>query len=162
MMRSIDVERDGPSPKATAPLGQILDFMQLLWALDHRLQRVSKGMRGRYGITGPQRLVIRLVGKFPDISAGHLARMLHVHPSTLTGVFRRLEAEKFLRRERDPKDSRRVLFRLTAKGRKINGLRQGTVEGVLRRSLPKIPDAELAATRKVLATLVQDLDGTRP
>src|SRR5439155_8811053 len=65
------------------PLGAVLDFMRLLWAVDHSLQSASKRMEAAYGITGPQRLVVRIVGRFPGIAAGRVAEILHVHPSTL-------------------------------------------------------------------------------
>src|ERR687884_1409361 len=94
-------------------LGPVLEFMKQLWALDHGLQTVSKRMESRFGITGPQRLVVRIVGRFPGISAGALADVLHVHPSTLTGVLRRLEERGVLQRRGDPNDGRRALFGLT-------------------------------------------------
>jgi DNA-binding MarR family transcriptional regulator len=140
---------------------EVLAFMQRLWALDHKLQMLSKRMRQEFGITGPQRIVIRLVGEYPGISAGKLAEELHVHPSTLTGVFRRLEADGFLIRRVDPVDSRRALFQLTAKGRKINNLRQGTVEEAVRRSLQRISPDEVASARNVLESLARDLDPDR-
>src|SRR5580704_311880 len=82
---------DPPTPSPDGPLGGVLDFLKLLWALDHGLQTASRDMERRLGVTGPQRMVIRIVGRFPGISAGELASVLHVHPSTLTGVLRRLE-----------------------------------------------------------------------
>ena len=63
--------------------------MRLLWAVDHGLQTRSKRMAVGLGITGPQRLVLRIVGRFPGISAGQLSRILHLDPSTLTGILRR-------------------------------------------------------------------------
>ncbi len=145
-------------PSSNESMGEILDFMRGLWALDHGLQSYSKRMRQRYGITGPQRLVLRLVGSFPGIAAGELAGRLHLHPSTLTGVFRRLEEKGFLNRIPDPNDSRRALFRLTARGQKINNLREGTVEGVLQQTLGKIPAPDQAAARRVLSILTRALD----
>jgi DNA-binding MarR family transcriptional regulator len=64
--------------------------MQLLWAVVHELEITSKRMTGEIGVTGPQRLVLRVVGLFPGLSAGELATILHLHPSTLTGVLQRL------------------------------------------------------------------------
>src|SRR5438105_14211859 len=116
-------------------LGPILEFMKLLWAVDHGLQSASKRMEATFGITGPQRLVVRIVGRFPGISAGALAEVLHVHPSTLTGVLRRLETRGMLLRRADPKDARRALFGLTPRGRKMDTLRTGTVEQAVRRVL---------------------------
>ena len=43
-------------------LGRVLEFMRVLWAVDHALQSTSKWMEVRLGVTGPQRLVIRMIG----------------------------------------------------------------------------------------------------
>src|SRR3954467_2899161 len=102
------------------PLGAVLDFMRLLWALDHALQSASKRMESTHGITGPQRLVVRIVGRFPGIAAGRVAEILHVHPSTLTGILKRLEQRAILQRQSDPRDARRALFSLTPKGKKLD------------------------------------------
>jgi MarR family transcriptional regulator, organic hydroperoxide resistance regulator len=36
-------------------LDPVLDFMRLLWSIEHGLQRMSKRMESEIGITGPQR-----------------------------------------------------------------------------------------------------------
>jgi excinuclease UvrABC ATPase subunit len=87
------------SRSATASdLADVLQFMRLLWALVHQLQRRSKRMSIELGVTGPHRLVLRVVGLFPGASAGTLAQILHVHTSTLTGVLQRLARQRLLRR----------------------------------------------------------------
>ena len=139
------------------PLGAVLDFMRLLWAVDHALQSTSKRMESTFGLTGPQRLVVRIVGRFPGIAAGRIAGILHVHPSTLTGVLRRLESRGVLQRRPDPRDARRALFMLTNKGRRLDVIRTGTVEQAVRRVLLK--DAgKVAAAQEVLASLSEELD----
>jgi len=139
------------------PLGAVLDFMRVLWALDHALQSASKRMESTFGMTGPQRLAVRIVGRFPGIAAGRLAEILHVHPSTLTGVLRRLEERGILQRRPDPRDARRALFMLTAKGRKVDTIRTGTVEQAVRRVLLKDPQ-RVSAAQEVLASLSVELD----
>ena len=139
------------------PLGAVLDFMRLLWAVDHALQSASKRMEAAYGITGPQRLVVRIVGRFPGIAAGRVAEILHVHPSTLTGILKRLEARAILQRRSDPRDARRALFSLTNKGRKLDTVRTGVVEQAVRRVLAKDPGKVLSA-QEILATLSEELD----
>ncbi len=138
-------------------LGPVLEFMKQLWALDHGLQSASKRMESKYGITGPQRLVVRIVGRFPGISAGALAEVLHVHPSTLTGILRRLETRGILRRRSDPNDGRRALLWLTPRGRKVDTLRSGTVEAAVKRVLSRMPDDAIHAQR-VLSALTFELD----
>ena len=143
---------------ALPPLGDVLDFMRLIWELAHRLQRASKRMESTLGVTGPQRLVIRIVGRFPGIPTGHLARLLHVHPSTLTGIVKRLERRGLLRRRQDARDGRRWLLGLTEMGRLLDVEREGTVEAAVKDALDRTAPAKLAATREVLASLARALE----
>ena len=101
----------------------MLGFMRLLWAVAHGLESTSKRMGTELGVTGPQRLVLRLIGHYSRLSPGDLAQLLHVHPSSLTGVLGRLEQSKLLARRRDPSDGRRAILSLTAKGRALNARR---------------------------------------
>lgn len=140
-----------------ASLGRVLGFLQLLWAVDHGLTRISKRMQRTHGVTGPQRLVVRLVGQRPGISAGELAELLHLHPSTLTGVLRRLTERGAIARTQDPADTRRALFRLTAKGLACDALRSGTVETRVRSALASVPGEDLAAATRVLSRLARAL-----
>ena len=139
-------------------LGRVLEFMRLLWALDHALQKTSKRMAATMGITGPQRLVLRIVARFPGISAGQLAAFLHVDPSTLTGVLGRLEHAGMIRRQPDRQDGRRALFRLTAKGRRLDDTTSGTVESAVRTALDQVANTELDAAKTVLRKLTESLE----
>jgi DNA-binding MarR family transcriptional regulator len=139
-------------------LGEVIEFMRLLWAVDHGLEASSKRMDVDFGVTGPQRLVIRIVGRHPGIAAGRIAEILHVHPSTLTGILGRLVDRGLLTRNADPNDARRALFGLTSAGEKLDQLRSGTIEAKVRRALGKVSPRELAAARRVLAAVAQSLD----
>src|ERR1700748_294631 len=102
--------------------------MRLLWSIEHSLQRMSKRMEGELGITGPQRLVLRVVGQFPGLSAGQVAHIVRLPPSTLTGILQRLVAGGLLERERDPRDSRRSRLRLKPQALAYTRTSPGTVE----------------------------------
>ena len=143
----------------SSALPDVLQFMQLLWALAHGLEKASKRMTGEIGVTGPQRLVLRVVGLFPGLSAGDLAAILHVHPSTLTGVLQRLVAQKLLVRVDDPADRRRAVLRLTARGARANAIRHGTVEAAVAEALEGISERDRVATRRVLTRLTTHLTG---
>lgn len=148
-----------------AELPDVLRFMQLLWAVVHGLEKASKRMSGTIGVTGPQRLVLRVVGLFPGVSAGDLASVLHVHPSTLTGVLRRLVAQRLLRRDHDPLDRRRAILRLTGRGTRVDGATSGTIEESVRQILADVSAHDRAATRRVLEGLARHMEaqgGTSP
>jgi DNA-binding MarR family transcriptional regulator len=143
------------------PLPDVLHFMQWLWAVAHGLERTSKRMGAELGVTGPQRLVLRVVGLFPGMSAGDLARILHVHPSTLTGVLQRLVAQRLLVRADHPSDRRRAVLRLTTRGSRANGMRSGTVEHAVGKALVGIAARDRAAAIRVLERLAGELTEPR-
>src|SRR5882757_5353047 len=97
--------------------GETLRFMQRLWDLVHALDVRSKRMAKTLGVTGPQRLVIRVLGRSPEMTASDIAETLGMHPSTLTGILSRLEGHGMIERKVDEADRRRARFRLTPRGK---------------------------------------------
>lgn len=157
MKRSLDAPETAP-PR----LGEVLDFLRLIWALDHALNSTSKRMRSSLGVTGPQRLVIRIVSRFPGITAGQIAELLHVHPSTLTGILKRLEAQGLLRRRSDPRDRRRAVLGITEKGKRIETADSGTVERSVGNVIARLSRAQLDGARAVLTELAAELSAPAP
>lgn len=140
------------------PLGDLLDFMRVIWRLDHALQRRSKRMARSRGVTGPQRLVLRIVGRFPGLPAGQLAEILHLDPSTLTGILKRLERQGLVGRRSDPRDRRRALLGLTAGGRRLALDTEETIEGAVAAALGRIPANKVRHAAEVLDSLAVELD----
>lgn len=140
-------------------LGDAIDFLRLIWAVDHALQRRSKSMAATLGITGPQRLVIRIIGRYPGIHAKQLADILHLHPSSLTALLKRLERRGLIRRLPDGRDRRRWLLGLTREGQVLNRNTPGTIEASVQRTLRTTPRRELRGARVVLSMLARELDG---
>jgi MarR family transcriptional regulator, organic hydroperoxide resistance regulator len=147
-----------PSSRADPGLGIVLEFLGVLWEMNHALAKTSKRMKARFGVTGPQRLVIKIVANVPNISAGRLAQILHLHPSTLTAILIRLEARRLLVRAADPRDRRRITLRLTAGGRRLAGASSGEVEQAVKRVLANSRKADIEATRAVLRRLIEVLE----
>ena len=135
-----------------------LDFIRLLWAVDHQLHSVSKRMVGRLGLTAPQRLAVRFIGRQPGIGVGALATLLHLDPGTVTGIVQRLEAAELVTRVRSTGDTRRLHLDLTSRGRSVNRLRKGTVEAAVRRTLSVVSAADATAAELVLRRLAADLE----
>jgi DNA-binding MarR family transcriptional regulator len=138
--------------------GHTLRFMRRLWELVHALAVRSKRMGRTLGVTGPQRLVIRVLGQSPGATASEISDILGLHPSTLTGVLARLENQALLQRRVDAADRRRARFRLTPAGRRIDRERKGTVEAAVRRAIGRADPQMIADTEVVLALLVAELD----
>ncbi len=149
--------RANRSKPGEMPMGQALSFMRSLWAVTQGVESTSKRMLARIGVTGPQRMVLRMVGQFGPLYPGDLATLLHVDPSSLTGVLARLEKAGFLKRRRDPKDGRRALLTLSAAGKRMNIHREGTVEAAVRRALLRTSKTQLRATETLLSVLAEEL-----
>ena len=135
------------------PLGPVLSFMRSLWGLNHALETTSRRMKAHLGVTGPERMVVRLVGRYPGISAGELARLMRVHPSTLTRLLKRLARRGLLTRRADASDARRALFMLTAAGESVDKVRRGTVEAAVSVALEALPSRDVLAAASVLDAL---------
>ncbi|UJR82458.1 MarR family winged helix-turn-helix transcriptional regulator [Sandaracinus amylolyticus] len=138
-------------------LGKTLQFMQLLWELTHALQSLSKRMEGAIGITGPQRLALRIIGRRPGIAAGELSSAMRIHPSTLTGILRRLEERRAVRREPDPEDARRMHLYLASAGKDLDRERGGTVEAAVQRALRQVDARDIEGARRVLRAVIDEL-----
>lgn len=138
-----------------------IEFLPLILALDHALARRSKEMRARLGVTALQRLVIRQLGQYPGLSPGELALMLHVDPSTLTGVLQRLVRRGWIDRRRHPHDGRRLCLGLTPRGRTFDVPDEATVEAAVSRALSRVRPHAARDARRVLAALIRELDPPR-
>jgi len=139
-------------------LDPILDFMRLLWSVEHGLQRMSKRMESELGITGPQRLVLRVVARFPGLSAGELAHIVRLHPSTITGILHRLVSRGLLERQRDPHDTRRAQLRLKPRALVYTRNARGTVERAVIGALKRVGSPNVRAARRVLTELARRLN----
>jgi MarR family transcriptional regulator, organic hydroperoxide resistance regulator len=115
------------------------------------------------GVTGPQRLALRMIGTFPGVSLSELADLLHIDRGTLTGVLERLVSKRLVARRLDPSDARRSRLTLTPRGLRLNAATAGTIEATVQRALRAVSAAKLAAASDVLEALANQLiEPSRP
>jgi MarR family transcriptional regulator, organic hydroperoxide resistance regulator len=142
---------------ARTELGEELEFMRLLWAVAHGMSSTSRVMEEAMGVTDLQRRVVWMASRFPGITASRLASVLHLHPSTLTGVVKRLVQRGHLLRQEDPLDMRRALLFVTESGRKLDVPDTYTVEGAVQRLFARISRETLSEARELLTALAEEL-----
>jgi DNA-binding MarR family transcriptional regulator len=141
-------------------LGPGLDFLRELWALDHALQKLSKRMSRTIGVSGPQRLALRLVARFPGLPAGRLARLLHLHPSTVSGLIKGLVDRGLIARSPSALDRRRTPLRITPDGIELLSSAEPTIESAVLSALDALPPRQIDAALKVLASVSMRLTST--
>lgn len=130
-----------------------LEMLQAIWALAHGLQVRSRRMSREVGVTGPQRLVIRLVATGQATSPSALADRLVLHKSTVTGILARLERRRLVTRTRHSSDARRVTLVVTPAGERLARLNAGTIEAVVDQAIDSVGPAELESARLFMTTL---------
>ncbi|MGE3956169.1 MAG: MarR family winged helix-turn-helix transcriptional regulator [Vicinamibacterales bacterium] len=136
----------------------VLQFLQTVWRLEHALERASKRMEDTIGLSGPQRFALRMIGVQPGITAGELAGVLHLHPSTVTGIVQRLELRKLVKRTANESDGRVAHLFLTPAGAKANKpAGKGTIERAARNALTRIPATQQKATAAMMHEFAAEL-----
>ena len=136
----------------------VLAFLQTVWQLEHALERASKRMEDAVGISGPQRFALRMIGVSPGITAGELASVLHLHPSTVTGIVQRLEGRKLVKRSANAMDGRVAHLHLTPAGAKANTpAAKGTIERAARATLSRCPAPQRKATAVMMEQFTAEL-----
>jgi len=147
-----------PSTDKAEAADPVLQFLQSVWQLEHALERASKRMEDAMGISGPQRFALRMIGARPAITAGELAAVLHLHPSTVTGIVQRLELRKLVKRVSNNSDGRVAHLHLTPAGSKINRpAAKGTIERAARTTLGRVTDPQLKATTALMGQFTDEL-----
>jgi len=152
------MDRRRRAPKRSNPPldGSILTFLQVIWRLEHAVERASKRMEDTIGISGPQRFALRLIGHSPGLGAGELAESMHLHPSTVTGMIQRLEGRGYVKRLAHSTDGRRMHLHLTPAGLRVTRA-QPTIEQPVRTTLAQCPPAKQRATADLLDRFSREL-----
>ncbi|MGW4498157.1 MarR family winged helix-turn-helix transcriptional regulator [Micromonospora sp. NPDC004336] len=90
------------------------------------LSVAARGVVGVYrpllepmGLTHPQYLVMLALWQRAPLSGRELSRLLQLDPGTLSPLLKRLEANGYVRRERDPADERSLAVTLTPAGQAL-------------------------------------------
>ncbi|MGE0451864.1 MAG: MarR family winged helix-turn-helix transcriptional regulator [Vicinamibacterales bacterium] len=144
--------------QSDGPPDPVLQFLRTVWQLEHALERASKRMEDTLGISGPQRFALRIIGVRPGITAGDLAGVLHLHPSTVTGILQRLQARGLVKRTASATDGRLVHLNLTAAGKRANKPSvRGTIEHAVRATLSRCPAPARRSAASVMDRFAEEL-----
>lgn len=139
-------------------LGPAGDFMKSLWALNHAIERVSRGMESASGVSAQQRMMIRCIGRYPGMTASQLAALFHLDAGTISATLGRLDRKGLIERRHGSRDRRRVTLGLTAAGRTMDRDVATTVEDAVSALLHNVAHVDVACTYRVLRALTELLE----
>ena len=104
-----------PGPGASAERHRLEnDFLLAMRRAGSIMQLLGQVSAERIGINVTDLNCLNIVALTGSATAGELARATGLSTASITGVLDRLEEGGFVRRERDPKDRRRVIVNLNA------------------------------------------------
>jgi DNA-binding MarR family transcriptional regulator len=111
----------------------------------------SRALESEYGVTAPQLLCLRTAAAGDRLTAGDIARRIHLSASTLVGILDRLEDKGLIERLRDPADRRRSPLRVTPRGRRLLRRRPSLLGRRLGAALDRLSGTERKRLGKDLA-----------
>jgi MarR family transcriptional regulator, organic hydroperoxide resistance regulator len=101
-----------------------------LYSASLAMTKLYKPLLDPLGLTYPQYLVLLVLWEGDAITVSQLGARLTLDSGTLTPLLKRLESASLVQRLRDAADERRVLLRLTPRGRSLKARAQAVPESV--------------------------------
>ena len=134
-----------------------LEVLERLWGLDHALDSASKRMLRDLGISGPQRVVLRLLALEGGMGPTELARRMRHHPATISTLLNRLEDAGYVERRHSTEDRRRSTVTVTRSGRALGQRTAGTIEERIWTALGDLDPERVEVCLSVLDQLIEAL-----
>lgn len=134
---------------------------QVLVALRKIIQSIdlhSRSLAKRFGLTGPQLIILREIAASDGISAGKLARAISLSQATVTGVLERLAKRGLVTRQRSEADRRRVLLHATPTAMELLDEAPPLMQESFVEAFNRLPDWEQAMILSALQRLVVLMD----
>ena len=141
-----------------ADIGEVVQILRRIFRAIHEY---SKAILRRSGLSGPQVWALTLLEAHPGLSARELAQRMFVHPSTVTGIIKRLVAKGAVARTVNRADRRGVQLHVTSLGRRILARTPPPVQLGLTRALGALPPRRLRDLRSSLARIARETEANR-
>jgi DNA-binding MarR family transcriptional regulator len=118
-------------------------------------RRITKGLAGRYGLTGPQLAVVKMLEPVGKLSLSELSERIRARNSTVTGIIDRMEREGLVERRRSEQDRRVVHIVLTRQGRQLASEIPVEPVQIFRQVLSELSSKDTADLKRILTRLAR-------
>jgi DNA-binding MarR family transcriptional regulator len=115
----------------------------------------SKDLNRRYGLTGPQLVILNEIASHQSLSVTVLARFISLSQATVTDILNRLDKKGLVERTRDDTDRRRMTIRITPKGREILSQAPPALQETFVDRYTRLPEWEQLMILSVLKRVVE-------
>jgi MarR family transcriptional regulator len=93
----------------------LISLRKIIQATDLHSRSLSK----KFGLTGPQLIVLEEIFNHGQISVTGLAKAISLRQATVTDIIKRLEKKGYLTKRRSDRDKRQVRISLSEEGRAV-------------------------------------------
>lgn len=94
-------------------------FCFAVYAFSREMTRLYRPVLDKLGLTYTQYIVLLALWEQDVVTVKELGSRLYLDSGTLTPLLKKLEGMDLIRRNRDPRDERNVIIRLTDQGRAL-------------------------------------------
>jgi DNA-binding MarR family transcriptional regulator len=135
------------------------DLLDEARGLSGDFDKLSQAVSEQVGLSSTELLAMDLISRNGKLTAGQLARELHLTTGAITGLVDRLERAGFARRASDPTDRRRVMVTATAQEARVGELYRPLAAN-LRRAIEGYSERDLATLTEFIRRLRSVVAGT--
>lgn len=116
----------------------LVALRRIIRAVDMHSRRLIQ----KTGLSGPQLVLLQIMGQGNTITAGELARRASLSQATVTTILDRLEDRGLVQRQRSTDDKRRVQVALTDKGNEALAIAPRLLQDNFVKAFNALPDWE--------------------
>lgn len=118
--------------------------------ISQAIETYSRFLWQEYGLTAPQLGALRELQRHREVTPGRLSELMHITPQTVAGILSRLMQRGLIARERDERDRRSYMIRITDEGLRLADAAPSLLRDRFRGELARLADWEQT---QMLATL---------
>ena len=135
------------------------DILVALRRITRAIDLHSRYLANTFGLTGPQLVCLRVLGRYVQLTPGELAKHVSLSQATVTGIVDRLATRQLLTRERSSTDRRQVTVTITAAGRALLADAPSALQEKFAERLTELSSDEQELIRLTLNKIVRMMDG---
>jgi DNA-binding MarR family transcriptional regulator len=132
-----------------------LKILQNLRRIIRSVDIHSRKLSIQHDITTPQLITLLAIIENNPLTIASISKHVHLSPSTLVGIIDRLEAKKYVIRQRSDADRRQVMISITKKGKEFTNKAPSPLQETLAKSLSKLTELEQATIFLSLERVVE-------
>ena len=121
----------------------------------------SRTLLQDYGLTAPQLTSLQAIGRLKRVTAGTLAKEVHLGHPTVTGILNRLEKRGLIERQRGDHDRRSVNICLTDEGKRVLNDAPSLLQDQFQSELEKLKEWERTQILSTLQRIADMMDATQ-